>query len=694
MRILHIHIENFGKLHDFDMDLQPGLNNVQADNGWGKSTLGAFVKAMFYGLDYTMKRSLRENERRRYLPWQGGVFGGSMEFAAGQKRYRVERTFGMKDKDDTFALYDLDSGLLSADYSVRLGEELFHLDRAAYERSSYFGQQNLASSLNDSLNAALTHVEEEAGDMQNYKRAAASLEERMRYYQKTGNRGQIGKLTDERRRVLDTLGECRSKERALAGWEAQLAEQEKELKTSERKIKKLEEQCQSVQIYGEKAAKKNQLDYLKEQMESKEQQLLQTTQALDNCGGPPPEEAGMDTCREKLYRLNTLRLQQEDKEKEKKAADDYVKELQKEREELPPPGIVHRVLTGILLAGGLIITIVGTTVIHQPLPGILMLIFGAVLLTLEVKKSRKRREEEQDLDVRIADGQQKLKRINEDYDAWKRDMDAIEGEVCEFLNALPGTDFRELENRWKMLRQNGEEYRMLKQTCELQSREALRSRETYESYRQGFSEKELWELSVLKKPEFELPQLRQAIRQFQSQKELVQREKNRIQSQMQRLKEDAERIPELEEEAERLSQKLAEAEKEYGLLEKTLRYLKEAREQFSIRYLHELQEGLEHYSGLLEPEQSLRLSLDVKLQLKVQERGIYRDLECFSTGWQDLLQIAERLSIVDALYKEEQPVLILDDPFVNLDDRKRARAAEILKTISEKWQVLYFTCRG
>ena len=74
MRIQKIHIENFGKLHDFDMELQDGLNTVRADNGWGKSTLAAFIKAMFYGLDYTTKRSLNENERMMYMPWQGGLF--------------------------------------------------------------------------------------------------------------------------------------------------------------------------------------------------------------------------------------------------------------------------------------------------------------------------------------------------------------------------------------------------------------------------------------------------------------------------------------------------------------------------------------------------------------------------------------------------------------------------------------------
>ena len=80
MRILRLHIENFGRLHNIDMEFAEGFNGICRANGWGKSTLAAFIKSMFYGLPYTTKRSLKENDRKHYLPWQGGTFGGSLEF--------------------------------------------------------------------------------------------------------------------------------------------------------------------------------------------------------------------------------------------------------------------------------------------------------------------------------------------------------------------------------------------------------------------------------------------------------------------------------------------------------------------------------------------------------------------------------------------------------------------------------------
>ena len=68
MKLLKLRIENFGVLQDFSLELSDGLNVLHEKNGWGKSTLAVFIKAMFYGLPSTTKRSLDENERKKYTP--------------------------------------------------------------------------------------------------------------------------------------------------------------------------------------------------------------------------------------------------------------------------------------------------------------------------------------------------------------------------------------------------------------------------------------------------------------------------------------------------------------------------------------------------------------------------------------------------------------------------------------------------
>ena len=65
-----------------------------------------------------------------------------------------------------------------------------------------------------------------------------------------------------------------------------------------------------------------------------------------------------------------------------------------------------------------------------------------------------------------------------------------------------------------------------------------------------------------------------------------------------------------------------------------------------------------------------------------------------SAGTLDALTLCMRLALVDALFTKEQPFLLLDDPFVNLDDARTKRALELLQKISQQRQVVYLVCNS
>lgn len=125
MKLLSCHIENFGIFSDFDFTFEEGLTVLYEENGYGKSTLAAFLKAMLYGFPRTGARNITENERKRYDPWQGGKYGGYLEFETAGITYRVTRYFGKTAAKDSFALYDLTN---------RQGSALFP---KSWERSSF-----------------------------------------------------------------------------------------------------------------------------------------------------------------------------------------------------------------------------------------------------------------------------------------------------------------------------------------------------------------------------------------------------------------------------------------------------------------------------------------------------------------------------------------------------------------------------
>ena len=97
MRIIECYIENFGKISQKKYDFKSGLNCINSDNGSGKTTLAAFIKAMFYGMNDTKKLSLEENDRKHYLPWNGGIRRDSGKLPMIQKSVSVRSSCSQTD---------------------------------------------------------------------------------------------------------------------------------------------------------------------------------------------------------------------------------------------------------------------------------------------------------------------------------------------------------------------------------------------------------------------------------------------------------------------------------------------------------------------------------------------------------------------------------------------------------------------
>ena len=130
----------------------------------------------------------------------------------------------------------------------------------------------------------------------------------------------------------------------------------------------------------------------------------------------------------------------------------------------------------------------------------------------------------------------------------------------------------------------------------------------------------------------------------------------------------------------------------YDLLGDTRKYLERAMQHFSVRYMDPVRNSFGRYFTMLTGQDADAFRMDSKLNVTLMEDGALRDTELLSAGYQDLVGICSRMAMVDAMYREEKPFLIMDDPFVNLDDNKQARGMEFLRRVSEDYQILYFTC--
>ena len=79
-------------------------------------------------------------------------------------------------------------------------------------------------------------------------------------------------------------------------------------------------------------------------------------------------------------------------------------------------------------------------------------------------------------------------------------------------------------------------------------------------------------------------------------------------------------------------------------------------------------------------------------RLRFEQNGIERSDLHWSAGQRSLCAFCFRMALLENMYPGERPFLILDDPFVNLDAAHMDRVRQVLQKLSEKWQLIYFTC--
>ncbi len=140
MIIKKIFINAFGKLENYSLDLQPGMQVLCAENEFGKSTLIQFIKIMFFSRCVGEKASIKDKElRKKYAPWSGLPMGGSIEFIYHDHLYKLQKDihFESPSKDVT-VLKNLTLGsTINLGKKEEVGEYLFGIDVKSFEKSSY-----------------------------------------------------------------------------------------------------------------------------------------------------------------------------------------------------------------------------------------------------------------------------------------------------------------------------------------------------------------------------------------------------------------------------------------------------------------------------------------------------------------------------------------------------------------------------
>ena len=144
MRFIDLHIDGFGRFHDFSMTFDPGMNVIYGTNEAGKSTLHTFLQAMLYGFTRARGVEAEHDTMARLTPWENPeVYSGTLRLEADGTIWRIERDFH-KPKD-SFTLVNETAGTTESAPAAKLQALLGGLSETAYAGTVSIGQLKTAS---------------------------------------------------------------------------------------------------------------------------------------------------------------------------------------------------------------------------------------------------------------------------------------------------------------------------------------------------------------------------------------------------------------------------------------------------------------------------------------------------------------------------------------------------------------------
>ena len=659
MKLVSCRIGHFGRLADFTYHFEEDLSVLLAENGWGKSTLAAFLKVMFYGFEGENRRSEDGNERLRYRPWEGGVCGGSVTFSRGERTYRMHRTFGTRKKEDTFVLLDDDTGLVSSDFTENIGEELFGIDRESFCRTVFWSQRDHETEATTLIQAKIGDLSQEPDDLPSYDLAMRRLKKEIERLSPDRASGQI-RRKEEQAAVLE------AEAARLPLLNSQLTEIRAKKRSLDASLEKIRSERQAFVVNGAKAYRASDAASDASSPAEKDADAAAAAPALHDDGSA--EQAALYAQLHKSQRrLAMLRRARRDAaiaghgereayvrvRKERRAAELSVSEEYARRRNrclaasavsctasvilfaLIPAGILPPLAAAaacaLLIAGAASLFIMRGTDFPEDSPALISLREeeSALRASLHALRGRMQRAEEkardeerilQSIRIKIRQGEARAEQTGQNS-------------AAKGVRASAALSAQELSDR---LAPSLAEFDMLEEACRRQIADAGRQEEALRSMIAECTES---------------------------------------------------------------SEKLADVRREIGTLREqhricvqTSEYLEKARGSFTSRYRNPFMRSFRRHYAMLTGESAEEAAADADFRITLMEAGLPRDPSLMSEGTRDLIALCRRMALIDAMYPGEKPFLVLDDPFANLDDERVKGGIRFLQNASHDYQILYLTC--
>ena len=699
----------FGRLEQRELTLSPGLNVLYAPNESGKSTWGAFIRTMLYGLSTRERGPLAD--KNRFAPWSGAAMQGRMDVSAAEGDYTLLRQTkrAASPMGEFSCTYTGTATPVAGVTAQNAGELLLGVPREVFERSAFIGQNALAveqdAELERRIAALITTGEEDTSYSQSYERLKKQLNRRK--HNKTGLIPALEREIDDLHLTLRELNALEAQARQSQAALDELERRTAELRQQSSQWQALERQAQA-EDYGRAA-------------QTAQETARRASLLEDTCAGLPDGQtltllegqaaavqADLDTLAEQRRAARKAERSAAEAKEALAAHPLYPADeaaLRQRADAIVPQKAPSPLLT-VFTAGLIIISGVLAFLFRaDALPFWIftaMAVLGIVTTAFAVKFRRQAIVERQKfaekqraaLELQMAEYlplraqearlQAEARRLADIADgaeeSCRRRLAALTAQVRRFE---PGVqDLGGAQVALAAARRRQAELTAARQ----QAREAALYRDALQKPEQSAAGASLTVPTLSK--EDTAAALSDTLAQLAAERSRFDTLTGRIRS--------LDRSSDLQDQLAQKQEQLSALREEYDAIALAMEALEQANTTLQNRFSPALgARAAEIFSAITAGRYDrVLLSRDFSLSAEPAGDPVGRSIRLLSQGAADQLYLAVRLAICDMVLPEEKRVpLILDDALVSFDDDRLHAALDYLLAESEKRQILLFSCQ-
>ena len=245
-----IEINAFGCIKNKKLELNKGINIIEAENGVGKSTLAAFIKFVFYGFAGIKLRTSYGNERDMYIPWGENTAEGSITINTPKGNFSITRSFTVPSKNNVIII-DTTTGKRVLD-GIEPGKYFFGITEETFVKTAFFYSLVKNKNGDETLANQLQNLVFSADEQVSYEKAAKKLNDAARELINNQKHGLIADKQYELERVDSELLIATETNDALFKAMKDLRDAETKTDAKEKYLSKIEAEKENIDRYDAK----------------------------------------------------------------------------------------------------------------------------------------------------------------------------------------------------------------------------------------------------------------------------------------------------------------------------------------------------------------------------------------------------------------------------------------------------------